>query len=205
MTVWRHMMRTALTMMGFTTVMALIMALIFCLTTPRISQSVEKAKLALLNQILPPDHYDNDLLHTTIRLEQKEVDLLGYNKAKDAYLAKRRGRIEYVILEVVAPDGYAGKITLLVGIRRDGVIQAVRVLEHKETPGLGDYIDLAKTPWIKQFTQQTFFPVSIWRIKKDGGKFSYRTGATITARAVVKAVHTAATVVMSEHQRFFGE
>lgn len=206
MTVWRNMLRMALIMMAFTAFMAFIMAIIFVATKAPIANSVEKAKLALLHEILPRNSYDNDLLHTTIKLNLQDAKKLGNDQASEVYLAKKNNRTESVIVETTAPDGYGGKIHLLLGIRRDGVIQAVRVIAHKETPGLGDYIERAKSPWILQFNQQSIhIPQSAWRVKKEEGIFDYRAGATISAKAIVRAVHTAATMIMSEHQRFFGE
>ena len=95
-----------------------------------------------------------------------------------------------VILEAIAHDGYSGDIKLLIAIRADGSISGVRVLTHKETPGLGDYIDIAHGDWIKLFNDESVnkTPVAQWQVKKDGGKFDYMVGATITPRAVVKAV-----------------
>ena len=82
--------------------------------------------------------------------------------------------------------------SLLVAIQVDGTIAGVRVLAHSETPGLGDYIDSAKSAWIKQFDGATLGPSeAAWKVKKDGGRFDYMTGATITPRAVIKAVHKA--------------
>jgi electron transport complex protein RnfG len=95
-----------------------------------------------------------------------------------------------VVLEAVAPDGYSGEIRLLVGIHADGRVAGVRVTAHRETPGLGDYIDPARGPWIRQFDGRSLadpLPDG-WRVKKDGGRFDYLAGATITPRAVVKAV-----------------
>jgi electron transport complex protein RnfG len=102
-----------------------------------------------------------------------------------------KGQFSAVVFEVVAPDGYSGKIKLLVAIRANGEVIGVRVVSHKETPGLGDYIEIAKSPWIKLFEGTTLDKDgdSKWRVKKDGGQFEYVTGATITPRAVVKAVY----------------
>jgi electron transport complex protein RnfG len=102
-----------------------------------------------------------------------------------------KGQFSAVVFEVVAPDGYSGKIKLLVAIRANGEVIGVRVVSHKETPGLGDYIEIAKSPWIKLFEGTTLDKDgdSKWRVKKDGGQFDYVTGATITPRAVVKAVY----------------
>jgi electron transport complex protein RnfG len=92
---------------------------------------------------------------------------------------------------VVAKDGYSGDISLLVGIDFDGIIQGVRTIEHKETPGLGDKVDHKKSPWIDSFIGKSLSntPLDGWAVTKDGGVFDGFTGATITPRAVVNAVH----------------
>jgi electron transport complex protein RnfG len=108
-------------------------------------------------------------------------------------LATKDGAPVAVALEAVAPDGYGGEIRMLVGIRADGHIVGVRVTSHHETPGLGDYIDIAKSNWINQFVGKSVDdpPAEAWRVRKDGGQFDYVAGATITPRAVIKAVHKA--------------
>ena len=97
------------------------------------------------------------------------------------------------MLEATAPDGYSGKIDLLIAIQSNGELAGVRVVSHNETPGLGDYIDIAKSDWIKQFDGASLakYDAQAWQVKKDGGHFDYMSGATITPRAVVKAVHKA--------------
>ena len=100
-----------------------------------------------------------------------------------------------LVLEAVAPDGYSGRIDLLLAVKADGQLAAVRVTGQHETPGLGDYIDPKKDknkaqPWIRQFDDIGFAQVrrEEWRVKKDGGRFDARAGATISARAVTNAV-----------------
>ena len=104
---------------------------------------------------------------------------------------------ELVEAGATARDGYSGDIKLLIGVRQDGSLGGVRVIAHKETPGLGDYIDIAKDNWIKSFDDLslTSRPSKQWQVKKDGGQFDYMAGATITPRAVVKATHKALTYV----------
>jgi electron transport complex protein RnfG len=82
---------------------------------------------------------------------------------------------------------------LIIAIQPDGTVGGVRVVAHKETPGLGDYIDIAHGNWIKGFDGKSLVAGKDgdWKVKKDGGQFDYMAGATITPRAVVKAVHKA--------------
>jgi len=119
--------------------------------------------------------------------------LLGNHRPGQAYLARKAGVATAVVLEAVAPDGYAGEIRLLVGIHSDGRIAGVRVTSHHETPGLGDYIEIAKNQWITQFDGHGLAdtPAERWKVRKDGGRFEFMAGATITPRAVVKATHKA--------------
>ena len=114
------------------------------------------------------------------------------------------------MLEAVAPDGYSGKIRLLIALGADGELLGVRVTQHKETPGLGDYIEPKKDknkerPWITQFNGLT--PTSAgereWKVKKDGGRFDSMAGATVTPRAVIKAVRKAALYVAENREQFF--
>ena len=94
-------------------------------------------------------------------------------------------------MEPVAPDGYGGAIKLLVAIAYDGSVLGVRVVNHQETPGLGDAIEIAKSKWVTEFNGRSLsnLDAKAWHVKKDGGTFDQFTGATITPRAVVKAVY----------------
>ena len=119
--------------------------------------------------------------------------MLGTRTPSHAWIARKQGQATGVVLEAIAPDGYSGDIALLIGITADGRITGVRVTTHKETPGLGDYIDISKSRWITQFDGKSLTGPheSGWKVQRDGGSFDARAGATITARAVVKAVHGA--------------
>jgi len=108
-------------------------------------------------------------------------------------------------MEVVAPDGYGGPIRLLVGIRKSGELAGVRVVRHSETPGLGDFIEADKGDWIEQFEGLSLGdpPREQWAVKKDGGRFDQMTGATITPRAVVKAIRNALLYFREHRQALF--
>ena len=159
-------------------------------TAPRIAAAEREAQVQALAQILPAGSYDNHLLDNS-RLVQDE--LLGNRNPAPAYLATLAGKPSAVILQVTAPDGYSGSIKLLVGILADGRLAGVRALHHRETPGLGDKIELAKSRWILGFDGKSLTQPDEagWAVKKDGGQFDQFAGATITPRAVVKAVHKA--------------
>jgi electron transport complex protein RnfG len=181
----------ALNLLAFTIVGTAILALTFSQTRAPIARSEEAEKLKLITQLLPADLFDNNVAQDEIALQPDP--LLGNAPDRHAYRARLHGQPSAVLLETVAPDGYGGKIFLLVGIKADGEIAGVRVVSHRETPGLGDYIDAAKSDWIKGFDGKSNarYTDADWKVRKDGGKFDYMAGATITPRAVVKAVHKA--------------
>lgn len=187
----KHTATTATLMVLFTIIGTALLAYTYFTTKAPIEASEAEARMALLDQVLPPAMHDNDLLKDTIKIAAGGE--LGNRTETLAYSAQLGGRPSAVILETTAPDGYSGDIKLLIAIRHDGSLAGVRVLAHKETPGLGDYIDIAHSDWIKHFDDQSLAktPEEFWKVKKDGGHFDYMAGATITPRAVVKAVHKA--------------
>ncbi|MDD5058846.1 MAG: electron transport complex subunit RsxG [Sideroxydans sp.] len=134
-----------------------------------------------LTQVLPGE-YDNDLLKDTVTLHEPGGDVL-------AYRARRAGKVEAVVYRVTG-YGYAGAIMCVMGVSREGKILGVRVISHKETPGLGDKIETAKSNWVHAFEGKWLGEPTAdkWAVKKDGGIFDQFAGATITPRGVVKAV-----------------
>ncbi len=182
---------TALNLLFFALIGTALLALTYDLTHEPIARSEENEKLKLITQIAPTSNYDNDIIKDTVQLEAD--DLLGNDDATIAYLGLMKGQPSIAVIQAIAPDGYGGKIHLLIAIRRDGRIGGVRVVSHKETPGLGDYIEIAKNKWITTFDGTSLDEPKDgdWKVKKDGGRFDYMAGATITPRAVVKAVHKA--------------
>ena len=184
----KHTSKTAITMIAFAFIGTALLAYVFEITRAPIEASEAEARLALFKQILPESSYDNNLLKQTIKIAPNE--LLGNHRPTEANIAILNNKMVAVILEALAHDGYSGDIKLLIAIRENGSISGVRVLAHKETPGLGDYIDVAHSQWIKLFNDESLAktPAKQWQVKKDGGKFDYMVGATITPRAVVKAV-----------------
>lgn len=170
----------------FAIVTAGLIAITQVSTQTRISDNVRAQEAKALYEIVPAERVDEDLLTHTKAINASE---LGYASAK-AYQAVNQGQVVAVILPVIAADGYSGDINLVVGINRDGSVSGVRVLAHKETPGLGDKIEIKKSPWILSFNDKamTATNTATWAVKKDGGEFDQFTGATITPRAVVNAV-----------------
>ncbi|MBP9219269.1 MAG: electron transport complex subunit RsxG [Sterolibacterium sp.] len=201
-------LRTAFILLLFTLAFTTLMSVVYTATLKPIATSAEGEKLRLIGEVLPATEYDNDLLRDS--LELPATPELGLGKPSRAYLARKDGQPAALVLEAAAPDGYSGRIALILAVRTNGELIAVRVTEHKETPGLGDYIDPHKDknkahPWIRQFDQQSLahLPAEQWRVKKDGGHFDQRSGATISARAVTQAVGRALQWVSRHHQTLF--
>lgn len=185
--------RTALIMAVFSVVFTTLMAGTYLLTRPAIVKSEETEKLRLVNEILPPDSYDNALLQDELKLDN--VPELGLRQGGLVWRARKAGKPVALVLPATAPDGYGGDINLIIAMDPQGTVLGVRAVSHKETPGLGDYIDPKKdrnkaTPWINQFVGKSFAatPLERWKVRKDAGEFAYMTGATISARAVTHAV-----------------
>lgn len=201
--VFQHATKTAVTMICFALIGTAALATIFQLTRAPIAASEAEARLALFKQVLPENTYDNDILKSTVQIAPDA--LLGNKLPTIANVAMQNGAPAGIILEAVAHDGYSGDIKLLIAIRPDGSLSGVRVLAHKETPGLGDYIDILKDDWITQFNEESLAKTidSFWKVKKDGGKFEYMAGATITPRAVVKAVHQTLQYFAQHQQELF--
>lgn len=186
----RSMLKNSLVLALFAAVTVAVVAITQQSTKSRIAAAERDAQIRALGEILPAHSYDNALLDNVIYLNES---LLGHRKDTPAYLASSGGQPAAVILQVTAPDGYSGSIQLLIGIMADGQLSGVRVIQHKETPGLGDRIELAKSPWIKSFDGKSLTNPNEqgWAVKKDHGDFDQFAGATITPRAVVSAVHKA--------------
>lgn len=170
---------------------------------PYIAENERLRLLTSLNAVIPPDHYDNDPLADTIELSDPEH--LGIEGPVVIYRARMGGEAKAVAFRVRALDGYSGPIDLLVGIYADGRLSGVRVINHKETPGLGDAIETGRSDWVKGFDGRSRRNPKDgnWKVKRDGGVFDQFTGATITPRAVVKGVHGALQFYDLRRERIF--
>jgi len=187
----RHMLTTSAFLGLFAVIGTGMVATTFINTESAIAENERQALLSSLHELVPPRLHDNELDEDTLTL--KDADLLGSKKPVIAYQARKFGHPVAVILAATAPDGYNGDIKLLIAIDEYGLLLGVRVISHHETPGLGDAIDRERTNWIDNFTGYSLDnPGNLgWHVEKDGGIFDQFTGATITPRAVVKAVHKA--------------
>ncbi len=170
---------------------AALVGLAFSETKDDIKHNEELTLLRKLNNIIPADTYDNDLLLDTIVI--KPDFLLNTKEDTLVYRARKNGKNVAAVFTSIAPSGYNGSIQLLVGVKADGTLSGVRVVKHRETPGLGDVVDISHSNWILGFNNKSLSQPDEkgWKVKRDGGVFDQFTGATITPRAVVKAVHNA--------------
>jgi len=164
-----------------------LVAVTHALTVERIAVNERAATLRKVAAIIPSEYMDNDPLQD--RIEISAPDLLGGPTSR-VYRVRKGGKPLAVVLDPVIPNGYMGPIRLLISILADGTLGGVRVLAHKETPGLGDKIELAKSDWILGFTGKSLKdpPEAQWKVKRDGGVFDQLAGATVTPRSIVRAV-----------------
>ncbi|ELR8729043.1 electron transport complex subunit RsxG [Vibrio vulnificus] len=174
------------------------------LTKDQITLQEQKQLSSVLNQVIPQSAHDNLLFESCTLVSDSA---LGSDKAMPAYIATRNGQATAIAIESVAPDGYNGAIKIITGIDASGTVLGTRVLSHQETPGLGDKIDLRVTDWITSFTgkQSNDDNYNSWKVRKDGGEFDQFTGATITPRAVVKAVRNTVEFVNSHREQILNQ
>ena len=172
----------------FAVLTAGLIAITHQLTDHTIKDNILSAQISAFNEILPADLYDNDLTKDIALLPAHP--LLGSSEGVKIHIARKNGDVTGIIFETIAPIGYNGNLDMLVAIDKNGVVTGSRVISHKETPGLGDKVDLKKSKWILSFANKSLTnpPLKNWGVKKDGGNFDQFTGATITPRAVVRAV-----------------
>src|SRR6056300_1498263 len=185
-------------------IFAVSLSITFEKSYPLIEQNKIEFKTKLLNEILDGLDYDNDLVNTYISVKPNE--LLKNKTETNAYLAKKNNILQAVLIESIAPDGYSGDIIILTAINSNDEIIGTRIIDHKETPGLGDYIDQKKSTWILNFNQMSLAKTTDqnWRVKKDQGIFDYKAGATITPRAVIKSVKNTLTF-FNNHRDLFND
>ena len=173
------------------------------LTHERILEQEKRRVLQQLNEIVPIASYNNDLLEDLIEIEDQAF--FRHPAVIKVYRARMDGQPVAVMMLVTAPDGYNGDIRLLAGIDAGGTVLGVRVVSHRETPGLGDPIEIEKSDWILGFTKKSLRNPDTggWAVKRDGGQFDQFTGATISPRAVVRAVHNTLLYFEANRQLLF--
>lgn len=203
MALQKHIIRVGLLLGLFAIVATTLVAFTERNTRDQITENERQRLLDGINALIPHEQYDNDILQDTLKWPATMA--LGTEEPTEIYRARLDGEPVAAILTVVAPDGYSGQIKMLVGIYHSGKLAGVRVISHKETPGLGDKIDENKSDWILQFEglSLTDPAAAKWKVKKDGGEFDQFTGATITPRAVVNAVKEALIYFRDEKKALF--
>jgi electron transport complex protein RnfG len=156
-------------------------------TKARIAANERETLLRTLHALVPPETIDNDMVLDTLEVSDQEQ--LGA-PLTTVYRGRKQGAPVAAVLTTLVPNGYSGPIKLLVAVRYDGSLGGVRVISHKETPGLGDKVEEQRSDWIHSFTGRSLGnpPLEKWKVKRDGGIFDQFTGATITPRAIVQAV-----------------
>ena len=184
----------------------LLIAGTYLSTRDKIAQEKRRAEERALLEIVPRNRHDNSMLDETITVGP-DAPGLGLSEEKRIYVARSAGEVVAVVIPATAPDGYTDAIDLIVGVNADGSIAGVRALSHKETPGLGDKVDIKKSDWIRGFEGRSLDNplISGWAVKKDKGVFDQFTGATITPRAVVAATLRTLQYAEANRQALFGD
>lgn len=196
------MLRTGIVLGLFAVAGTAVVAYTFEHAHVRIAENEREALLHKLHVLIPPGQHDNDILADALEINAAALS----RKTVTVYRARKSGRpVAAVFTPVVAPDGYSGPIKLLVAVHYDGTLAGVRVIAHRETPGLGDPIDETRSNWILKFSGRSLLNPGPkqWKVKKDGGVFDQFTGATITPRAVVKAVYNCLNYFASHRDEVF--
>ena len=187
-----NMTKNGLVLAIFAIITTGLIALTYFGTKDQIALQQQQKLLGILNAVIDENSYDNSIQLDCALVTS--VEMLGSDEPQHIYRATKQGQAIAAAIETTAPDGYSGKIQLVVGVSSSKVdsatVTGVRILDHKETPGLGDKIDLRINNWVLDFDNQIYTAevASNWAVKKDGGQFDQFTGATITPRAVVNAV-----------------
>lgn len=195
--------RNALLLAAFAIICTGSVAVVSELTQPKIAQQEQKALLKTLNQLIPVEQYDNDIIASCFTVTDQ--NLLGSLQPQQVFIAKKDNHPVALMLETTTMSGYGGQINLLIGIYENAQIAGVRVIRHSETPGLGDKIQTNKSDWIYAFDDKFYQETqkSRWDVKKNGGDFDAFTGATITPRAVIFAVRDALIYFKNNKDKLF--
>ncbi|RUO40632.1 electron transport complex subunit RsxG [Aliidiomarina taiwanensis] len=169
------------------------------LTADRIAAQQRNELMRTLHELIPDASYNNDLYADCTQVHAPEA--LGSQSQQPIYRARLHGQPVALAIRTTAPDGYSGDIHLLVAIANSGTVLGARVLEHRETPGLGDKIDVRRSDWIESFANEQVQSATDprWEVRRDGGAFDQFSGATITPRAVINAIQR--TVVWANQQQ----
>jgi H+/Na+-translocating ferredoxin:NAD+ oxidoreductase subunit G len=180
--------RNAILLGVFAIASTAIIAGTFLSSQDAIQENIRHAEERALLEIVPRSRHDNAMLEDAHSISDSVM--LGLRTEKKYYIARLKNQPVAIIFPATARDGYTGDIDLIIGVNIDGSIAGVRILSHRETPGLGDAVDRKKSNWVDGFIDKSLVnpTINLWKVKKDSGVFDQFTGATITPRAVTKAV-----------------
>ncbi|MDA7794971.1 electron transport complex subunit RsxG, partial [Porticoccaceae bacterium] len=188
--IFQSMGKNSLLLALFALITALILASTDRVTEDRIAESERLAAQKALFEIVPLALHNNDLLVDLQPIPEQYWLALGLDNGGDVHIARLDDQPVAAIVPSITTDGYSGDIAMIVGINFDGTVAGVRVVDHKETPGLGDKVELRKSDWILSFNGKSLNnpEISKWNVKKDRGDFDQFTGATITPKAVIHQI-----------------
>jgi electron transport complex protein RnfG len=188
--IFQSMGKNSLLLALFALITALILASTDRVTEDRIAESERLAAQKALFEIVPLARHNNDLLVDLQPIPEQYWLALGLDNGGDVHIARLDDQPVAAIVPSITTDGYSGDIAMIVGINFDGTVAGVRVVDHKETPGLGDKVELRKSDWILSFNGKSLNnpEISKWNVKKDRGDFDQFTGATITPKAVIHQI-----------------
>jgi len=188
--IFQSMGKNSLLLALFALITALILASTDLITEDRIAESERLAAQKALFEIVPLARHNNDLLVDLQPIPEQYWLALGLYNGGDVHIARLDDQPVAAIVPSITTDGYSGDIAMIVGINFDGTVAGVRVVDHKETPGLGDKVELRKSDWILSFNGKSLNnpEISKWNVKKDRGDFDQFTGATITPKAVIHQI-----------------
>ncbi len=203
---WQSISRNSVLLAIFAVCTTLLIAGTYLSTRDQIALEKRRAEEKALLQIVPRERHDNSMLDETLPVGPESKGL-GLKENKRIYIARQGDDIVAAIIPARAPDGYTGAIDLIVGVNVDGSIAGVRALAHKETPGLGDKVDIKKSDWVLGFNGRSLENPELagWAVQKDKGVFDQFTGATITPRAVVAATLRVLQYAQANRAALFGE
>ena len=205
--IFQSMGKNSLLLAVFALITALILASTDRLTEDRIAESERLAAQKALFEIIPVERHNNDLLLDVQHIPKQYWASLGLESGGDIHIARLDGQPVAAIFPSITPEGYSGDIAMIVGVNFDGSVAGVRVVEHKETPGLGDKVDLRKSDWILSFNGKSLTnpPADAWNVKKEKGAFDQFTGATITPRAVIHQIAKTLQYFSQDKERLLNE
>ncbi|MGB1333271.1 MAG: electron transport complex subunit RsxG [Porticoccaceae bacterium] len=205
--IFKSMGKNSLLLALFALITALILASTDRLTEDRIAESERLAAQKALFEIIPLERHNNDLLLDIQPIPMQYWKTLGLESGGDIHIARLNGQPVAAIIPSITPEGYSGDIAMIVGVNFDGSVAGVRVVEHKETPGLGDKVDLRKSDWILSFNGKSLTnpQAKAWNVKKEKGAFDQFTGATITPRAVIHQIAKTLEYFNQDKERLLNE